>query len=594
MFQLLWANMKMWEEEPEVYPERKNFEREAIDEVLLLNWEEHCVECAVPDCYKSCSLYARRLDGACARFTYGIVPNKKFKGLYDFGADVRFKKWGKIEADLSAALAAPVETENLRKLHSELYASNKSNSEKRYTGKPTFDAFLLECYYPGKESFNLLLEYFVRTESRKTKFREVFVIKPGYNFYKLPWNRFNIEEMDGYIYLYPEISYPEKRIIFTWLDFVKYKHNVKTGNVPPATDQKIKCVAWDLDNTLWNGVLTESAAVDINTDALNLVKQLDYKGILQTIISKNDHDTAWKELSRHNLEQYFLYPAINWGQKSENLIKISKQLNIALNTFAVIDDSAFERAEIKAAIPPVKVYSEKEISCLHSYPEFQVPETEMNQTRRLKYITEVKREKIQSSFSGNYEDFLLSCKMVLTVFIPRSEPEINRCWELIQRTNQLNLSGKRYSIDEFSRLLSCGEVLSLALKAHDRFGDYGTIGFISIDFGNEVPVVNDFVMSCRIAQKRMEHAFFKNFSLLLQSCNIQSLQVRLIVSERNKPLRQVFEEFPFTEVEVSGESMLLNLNITSLPNLRGIVTVEFDKEIAVPVKRIQVPKAIVQ
>ena len=116
---------------------------------------------------------------------------------------------------------------------------------------------------------------------------------------------------------------------------------------------KVKCVAWDLDNTLWEGILVESdpSRIYIKSDVIRLIKSFDVRGIIQTIVSKNDHDLALKVLKQNKISDYFIYPAINWGQKSKNLSTIAKNINIDLNTFALIDDSEFERFEVKNSLP---------------------------------------------------------------------------------------------------------------------------------------------------------------------------------------------------------------------------------------------------
>ncbi len=149
-----------------------------------------------------------------------------------------------------------------------------------------------------------------------------------------------------------------------------------------------------------------------------------------------------------------MYPGINWGQKSENLKTIAANLNINLDTFAVIDDSSFERTEIITALPQVRVYEETRINELLTLPEFDIPVTEEGRNRRKFYQTEQRRNEISQGFSGDYKSFLKSCDFHLNIFIPKTNDQINRCYELIQRTNQLNISSKRYSrgrISEYSK-----------------------------------------------------------------------------------------------------------------------------------------------
>src|SRR3990167_1597589 len=209
-----------------------------------------------------------------------------------------------------------------------------------------------------------------------------------------------------------------------------------------------------------------------------------------------------QKYSQIGLQDYFLF-AIHWGPKSESLKEIARRLNINLDTFVLIDDSPFERAEVQSALPQVRVYSVEQIPKLLSYSEFDVPITEMSKTRRASYLAEIKRDRVKESFSGDYESFLRSCQMQLRIFILEEEKHILRCLELIQRSNQLNLSARRYTEEQFRQLLSDKRVLNIALGCKDKFGDYGIVGFASVAEKDGIPVLQDLVLSCRVAQKRV-------------------------------------------------------------------------------------------
>jgi len=591
MFEIKWANKKLNEAEKEIIAQPSKLFKKEISLVLELIWEEHCVECAIPECYTMCSLFEERGDKTCARFVYGIFPNKNFKGHYNFGADVRFRKWGKIEANLNKFLPSPIMGHCFLNLFMSLpnkirYLIKAMLVKKYFNEEKQFDAFVVECYSPQEFSFRLILEHFIEKDRfRTTKFRHAFVINKGHNFFSVPFEDFNISNLDGYVCLYPESSKPEKRVVFTWLDFIKYKQNV---NIPSKSEKKIKCVAWDLDQTVWHGTLSEEKNVSPNLQALKLIRLLDERGIIQTVISKNDFRPAWQKLVDLKLDQYFLFPAINWGQKSENLKKISKKLNIDLDVFAVIDDSIFEREEIKKALPETRVYNEMQIPKILEYSEFDVPITDISKERRLAYLTESKREKIKSSFSGSYESFLRSCKMRLEAFVPQAESDVLRCWELIQRSNQLNLSSKRYLINEFNSLLLTKTVLPIALRCQDKFGKYGIIGFLSIKFSNNCPVLEDFVLSCRVAQKKIEHTFLQEFSKFLLKKDFDEFLVRLIKTSKNLPLRQVFNDLSFNVTSEDSNVVLLKLNLrTSFVSTYDVMKLNFDDSINVEFDKLE-------
>lgn len=581
----------------------------SIDQVTrtsLLHWQEHCLECAAPQCYTTCSLYTRRADGNCRRFQYGIRRHSDCSGLFDAGADVRFRRWGKLEARLSGHSVTPgahrwidrldrgacrvaraigsVEPARSRQAAVRGLASLRRRMlarGPRRTLLEHFDAFVLECHSPDPGTFRLILEV---ADHERVCFRRSLTIDHGANYHEIPVADLFLPDANPHhakMLLYPEND-AERRLVFSWLDFVRFRESGgsrRRTSVPRAESkpsEKVKCVAWDLDNTLWRGTLIESGenGVQVDPRAVALVKALDGRGVLQTIVSKNNHDEAWQRLRDSGLAEYFLYPAINWGRKSSNLEQISRRLNIGLDTFALIDDSAFERAEVSEALPQVRVYADDEIAKLLEKPEFDLPVTELSTKRRFSYLENIEREHAQSDFGGDYDEFLRSCEMRLHLFVPREPSAIERCLELIQRSNQLNLSTRRYSRSEFEGLLAHEGVLCVALHCRDRFGDYGIVGFGSVDEQSEIPVMLDFVLSCRVAQKRVEHTWFQWVADRERARGCNRLRAIFKRTDKNSALFGVFDETPFEAIRDDGRAQHLELRLDQRVLDHSVMSVE--------------------
>lgn len=598
----------MWSREALKIDARKSGLDHSICGAMLLHWQEHCTECAVPLCFTSCPLYEPRRDRQCARFVYGIVRNHDFQGLLPYGADLRFRRWGKLEARLTGRYMPAFWIRLLDKTDravtamanvaaralNVIKAAHRFNSAfflfRQYLldklGKRgvAFDDFILECYSFQQEPCRLIVE--VR-KNRNCFYREALDLSFGPNRFSLHIPLpLTIRTRDKYrMTVYPDKD-EELRVVFTWLDFVVHGNN-RAANISlpdrnalreplakPAA--KVKCAAWDLDNTLWQGTLVEDGIenIRIRPEAEKMVRWLDERGILQTIVSKNSHEEAMTALEQFGLSEYFLYPAINWGAKSTNLQQIACRLNINIDTFALIDDSAFERQEVANALPMVRVYPDNKLTELRGLAEFDVPMTETGASRRKSYVIEIQREKIQEGFGANHIEFLRSCQLKLRLFRPNVQKEIDRCLELIQRSNQLNLSSRRYNTDQFAALLSDGEALSVAMACEDRFGDYGIVGFASIDTSGVNPVVRDFVLSCRVAQKHVEHAFYGWLGNRMKQQGSTRLVVELIKSARNGPLVSVFKEMPFIAVDAEGDSLSLCLDLDTGVLSDGVVTVD--------------------
>lgn len=609
MWEPEFSNKALWNREPKSFV---NFESackaEMFSNILLVYWREHCMECSPPDCYHSCEIYQQRDDKRCVRMRYGIYPNESFNGLFEFGADVRFKRWAKLGTYLYPVMLTPeqhrifqkadmvaarivrtifrftnslnpnewlsIQYHNPQRLLYKTYAYLREKMIHSLIKRPRdrlhIDEFVMECYSFAEQPFRMQIEY----TNGSLHYKNSVCLTPGINNVELPFENINRgSNPQGSIILYPENDL-DVRVVFTWLDFVqKDKMSSCKEMVLPA--DKVKCVAWDLDNTLWRGVLIEDGAkkITIPDENIRCIRDLDERGIIQTVVSKNNHDEAWKIVEQYGLQDYFIYPAINWAPKSANLKKIAKKINIGLDTFALIDDSAFERAEVNSALPQVRVYTEKEIDNLLLKEEFIVPVSEESRSRRISYLTQIQREKVQEQFGSDISSFLKDCQIILTIFVPTESNHQKRCFELIQRSNQLNLSSRRYTEDAFYALLADQKMLCLALQCSDRFGNYGIIGFASVNESDSTPVLQDFVISCRVAQKKVEHTFIEWLVLHEKKKGCSGLQANMVKTLKNGPLQKVFEDLPFHKDREFKDLISYKLSCASVVEINDVITV---------------------
>jgi FkbH-like protein len=567
---------------------------DTIERVSMLFWSEHCVECAIPDCYRVCPLYIARADKKCARFEYGIFPNFNVRGPFDYGAEIKFRRWGQLESKLGFGAASVAHLRKTTQLDLQVLAMVKAVSRAlkalspkcrlngaynlareyvlRHRGvgylreERPFDEFLVQVFLPQDGPAGLILEV---VQAGRPRYRRVLDLALGYNTFHIPFAEMQIDmvDRDGLVRIYPDHD-AELRLLFTWLDFVRYREapvraDVQSLERQPKAADKVKCVVWDLDNTLWEGILAEEGpgAVRVRREAVDLVNALDQRGIIQSIVSKNDFGPAMEIISKLGLRDYFISPAINWGRKSRNLKAIADELNINIDTFAVIDDSAFERDEITREWPQVRVFAETEVGTLLERPEFDVPINAETRARRLSYLAEGKRKEIASSYGEDYDSFLRSCAMQAHLFKPIAEAHISRCLELIQRSNQLNLSTRRYERAEFQQLLADPSILAIALACTDRFGDYGIVGFASVEVGATRAMLRDLVISCRIAKKKVEHAWFQWIANYLVGRNYDRLFAGYEPTSRNGVLLDTLREVGFLERSGEGSRCLLELDL---------------------------------
>lgn len=319
---------------------------------------------------------------------------------------------------------------------------------------------------------------------------------------------------------------------------------------------KIKCVIWDLDNTLWDGILQESEIDSLLPERVNIIKTLDERGIIQSIASKNDHDLAISQLKKFNLEQYFLFPEIGFNPKSESIGKIRENLNIGIDSILFIDDQQYELDEVKYTYP--------EVSCLHvdDYKELinndqLIPDiiTEDSKRRRLLYIEDSKRKKDELEYKHAPEEFVKSLNIEVSIYEP-SENDLERAVELTERTNQLNTTGRPYSFDELNGFRKSESHRVLMCEMKDKYGSYGKIGVALIE-ENEISLsIEFFLMSCRVASRGIGSVFL-TYIMKCASYENKKLYAKFYKNDRNKLMHFTYKIAGFNEIEKNGNEIRL-------------------------------------
>ncbi|WBB80358.1 HAD-IIIC family phosphatase [Micromonospora sp. WMMD882] len=260
----------------------------------------------------------------------------------------------------------------------------------------------------------------------------------------------------------------------------------------------VKCLVWDLDNTLWRGTLLEDGEVVVDDAVRRIVTELDSRGILQSVCSRNDHDQAWARLEALGLAEYFVLPEIGWGPKSESVRRIAEKLNFALGAIAFIDDQPAERAEVAYHLPEVACYPAEAASTLADLPAFTpATSTVDSRRRRQMYQAGFRRDAERAGFRGADEDFLRTLDLVLRVG-RATEAELSRVEELTLRTSQMNATGVHYSDGTLRGLLGDPRHEVLVASLTDRFGPHGAIGVILVERHPDVWHLRLLATSCRV------------------------------------------------------------------------------------------------
>lgn len=268
-----------------------------------------------------------------------------------------------------------------------------------------------------------------------------------------------------------------------------------TPAVPPIT---VKCLVWDLDNTLWHGTLLEDEHVVLPEAVREVIVGLDARGVLQSVSSRNDHDLAWAQLEALGVADYFVVPEIGWGRKSDAVRRIAEQLNFAPGTIAFIDDQPTERAEVAYHLPEVRCYPAEDAKTLLDLPEFSPRSVTVDSRQRRKmYQAGFRRTDEQTRFTGSDEDFLRSLDMVMRIG-RATEDELSRVEELTLRTSQMNATGVHYSDGELRALLAHPGHEVLVTTLADRFGSHGAVGVLLLEKHREAWHLKLLATSCRV------------------------------------------------------------------------------------------------
>ncbi len=325
---------------------------------------------------------------------------------------------------------------------------------------------------------------------------------------------------------------------------------------------KVKCVVWDLDNTLWQGTLSEGLGVEIRPDAFKIVKALDDRGILQSVASKNNYDDAMPLLIELGIDKYFLYPQIHWGPKSQSIQKICEALNIGIDSFAFVDDQEFELEEVAFSLPEVMLINANNIDSILSDERF-LPRfvTDDAKYRRAYYQRDISRHTERENFQGTEHDFLKTLDLSLTVS-EATELDLQRAEELTIRTHQLNSTGYTYSYEELDDMRASDDFMLLVAELTDKFGSYGKIGLVLIHKEEIKWTIKLFLMSCRVMSRGVGSALLTLIQHMAAAAG-NSLLAEFNATDRNRMMYMTYKFSGFNEVR-SGVETLFKCDLDNL------------------------------
>lgn len=286
-----------------------------------------------------------------------------------------------------------------------------------------------------------------------------------------------------------------------------------------------KCLVLDLDDTLWGGVVADCAIEGLvlgQGSALGegfaamqkYAKELKRRGVILAVCSKNNEAAAMEPFERHpemvlRLEDISCFAA-NWDDKATNIRRIAAQLNIGLGSLVFVDDNPAERELVRRELPEVAV---PELPCEPSLIPYRLAEagyfealtiTNEDLQRTQQYQDNALRGKFMAS-GTDMDGFLRSLQMRL-VWRPFDRTGLTRIVQLINKTNQFNLTTRRYTVDEVLAVMSDTHAIGLQFRLMDRFGDNGIIAIVIGKMQQEDLYIDTWLMSCRVLGRHVENA----------------------------------------------------------------------------------------
>jgi FkbH-like protein len=347
---------------------------------------------------------------------------------------------------------------------------------------------------------------------------------------------------------------------------------VENAKSTPADRKTIKCVVWDLDNTIWDGVLLENDHVALRNEVPRIVETLDSRGILQSIASKNDYSLSMDRLKDLGLSDFFIYPQIGWNSKAASIQTIARSINIGLDSIALLDDQPFEREEVNFSLPEVLSLDSRDLDGLLEMPEMN-PRfvTEDSKLRRWLYLRDQQRQQAEDEFTGTKEEFLASLQMVFTIS-SATEEDLKRAEELTVRTNQLNATGYTYSYDELSHLCQSAGHKLLTGTLSDKYGSYGTIALALVECLEEFWNIKLLLVSCRVMSRGVG-TILLNHIISEASKHGVALRAEFVPTNRNRMMRLTYQFAGFIEVEKTPAVIILENSLMRVPQFPEYVKI---------------------
>jgi FkbH-like protein len=342
-----------------------------------------------------------------------------------------------------------------------------------------------------------------------------------------------------------------------------------------------KALIFDCDNTFWKGILGEDGidGIDVSAETKNgvifqeiqsIALSLSQSGVILGLCSKNNPEDVDEVLANHTdmvlRDKDITIKEVNWSDKATNLRNIAKILNIGLDSMVFVDDSHFEVNLIKEQLPEVTVLQVPEK--LYEYPQmlrnnlglfYNLSSTVEDSNKTGIYREQIHREEVKTEFS-NIDDYLASLKIIVNVF-KNERSLIPRMAQMTQKTNQFNLTTKRYTEAEIENMVLSSTTDVIAFSVKDNYGDSGVTGLCIVDIdNNEDAFIDTFLMSCRVIGRNIEYVFMDYIIQYIIDKKISIIESKYKKTLKNKQVEKFYDGCSFNLMNET--ETIKNYNLT--------------------------------
>ncbi len=364
--------------------------------------------------------------------------------------------------------------------------------------------------------------------------------------------------------------YYSSKALYT-IDFFKaYAEYVKPF-ILSVNGKSRKAIIFDCDNTLWKGILgedgfdniemsTETKAGAIFSEIQSIALELSKQGILIGICSRNNPQDVDEVITSHPdmqlRSEHITINKSNWSDKITNLREIARNLNIGLDSLVFVDDSSFEVNLIREQLSEIKVLQVPER--LYDYPKmlrenmglfYNLSFVKEDGQKIKMYKQQVQRESTKNKFL-DIEGYLSSLELKLTVF-EDDHSLVPRMSQISQKTNQFNLTTKRYTEGDIINFIVNDDSKVFAFSVSDKYGDNGVTGLciVNIDSKTQTADINTFLMSCRIIGRNIEYSFMDYLMNELGNHNIYTVTAQYVKTQKNEQVKDFYNKCSFLLTE---------------------------------------------